>query len=515
MHFTKIISILVLLLLTSCRNELDFETNIGNLSFSKETVYLDTVFTNIGSSTYTLKVYNNTNKNISIPKVKLGKGQASKYRLMVDGLPGKEFENVEILAKDSMYVFIEVTADVADANPTDFLYTDEIQFGDNTNYQKVNLVTLIQDAIFIYPERTGSPNNYNYEEINLGVDGDGNPVNIVGTNLSHTDVTNGDELHWTNTKPYVIYGYAKIPDNEELIVDAGTRVHFHANSGLIVGNGSKLKVNGNLSTTEALENEVIFEGDRLEPSFSEVPGQWGTIWFLSGSTDSNINHLTIKNATVGILISGNDGTPISTIDIENTQIYNCSNVGLLARAANITGKNMVINNCGETAIACVYGGKYDFTHCTFANYWGSTNQTCLTLNDYLGQTNFNDLTQANFNNCVFYGAANLSIDLEKKGPNNLNFKFNNCLIKVIDNGNQLAGNSLYNFSDITKYSSCIIANSSTTNLPHFKNTDKNQFEIGVNSICRNIANLSFATFSDIKGISRSGSADIGAYEYVP
>ena len=81
---------------TSCRNELDFEPSIGNLSFSKETVYLDTVFTNIGSSTYTLKVYNNSNKNISIPKVRLGKGQNSNYRLMVDGVPGKEFENVEL-----------------------------------------------------------------------------------------------------------------------------------------------------------------------------------------------------------------------------------------------------------------------------------------------------------------------------------------------------------------------------------------------------------------------------------
>ena len=139
--------------LTSCRNDFDFESKTGGLRFSKDTVYLDTVFTNIGSSTYTLKVYNRSDKNISIPSVKLANGVNSKYRLMVDGMAGQVFENVEILAKDSMYVFISVTADVADANPTDFLYTDQILFGEGPSTQKVELVTLIQDAIFLYPQK--------------------------------------------------------------------------------------------------------------------------------------------------------------------------------------------------------------------------------------------------------------------------------------------------------------------------------------------------------------------------
>ena len=139
--------------LTSCRNDFDFESRTGGLEFSKDTVYLDTVFTDIGSSTYTLKVYNRSDKNISIPSVRLGKGTTSKYRLMVDGMAGQEFENVEMLAKDSMYIFVSVTADVADANPTDFLYTDQILFGDGINPQKVELVTLIQDAIFLYPQK--------------------------------------------------------------------------------------------------------------------------------------------------------------------------------------------------------------------------------------------------------------------------------------------------------------------------------------------------------------------------
>ena len=42
--------------LTSCRKDFAFEPSSGGLEFSKDTVYLDTVFTNIGSSTYKLKI---------------------------------------------------------------------------------------------------------------------------------------------------------------------------------------------------------------------------------------------------------------------------------------------------------------------------------------------------------------------------------------------------------------------------------------------------------------------------
>ena len=172
--------------LTSCRNDFEFEPSQGGLEFSKDTVYLDTVFTNIGSSTYTLKVYNRSNKNISIPSIRLGKGLDSKYRMTVDGIVGNNriFENVEMLAKDSMYIFIEVTADVAAANPTDFLYTDEILFGNGSTEQKVDLVTLIQDAYFLYPQRF---DDGTYENINIG----DSPVR--GFILDENDPINGNE----------------------------------------------------------------------------------------------------------------------------------------------------------------------------------------------------------------------------------------------------------------------------------------------------------------------------------
>ena len=102
--------------MSSCREDFEFEPSTGNLTFSKDTVYCDTVFTNISSSTYSLKVYNKSNKDIKIPTIRLARPD-SKYRITVDGMTGENqnnrtFKDVELLAKDSMYIFIEVTADV-------------------------------------------------------------------------------------------------------------------------------------------------------------------------------------------------------------------------------------------------------------------------------------------------------------------------------------------------------------------------------------------------------------------
>ena len=65
----------LLISVSSC-NRKDFNTvpSSGKLQFSKDTVYLDTVFTNIGSATYNLKVYNRGSNAITIPSIKLENG---------------------------------------------------------------------------------------------------------------------------------------------------------------------------------------------------------------------------------------------------------------------------------------------------------------------------------------------------------------------------------------------------------------------------------------------------------
>lgn len=175
--------------LTSCRTDFDTVPSTGSLEFSAKTVYLDTIFANIGSSTYQLKVYNRSENDIRIPEIKLGKAD-SKYRITVDGMIGdknRSFENVELLANDSLYIFIETTVNITETE-SDFTYNDKILFDVGTNQQSVDLVTLVRDAIFIKPNRDLDTKLYETISVNGFVDDEDKPLR------GHTLV--GDELVW-------------------------------------------------------------------------------------------------------------------------------------------------------------------------------------------------------------------------------------------------------------------------------------------------------------------------------
>ncbi|MEN8818703.1 MAG: hypothetical protein ABF319_04255, partial [Polaribacter sp.] len=193
-----------LIAISSCRKDFSTTPSFGKLEFSKDTVFLDTIFTNIGSATYNLKVYNRSNKDISIPSIQLENGMMSNYRLNVDGIAGKEFNEISILANDSMYVFVETTIDFSTIS--DPLYTDRILFDNGMNQQDVDLVTLVQDANFIFPGR--DPLTLEIDKLTI----DGEPTSIQGRFLEDS------ELVFSNTKPTVIYGYAAVPPGKTLTV---------------------------------------------------------------------------------------------------------------------------------------------------------------------------------------------------------------------------------------------------------------------------------------------------------
>ena len=490
--------------LSSCRQDFVFEASKGDLTFSKDTIYLDTVFTNIGSSTYTLKVYNKSSKDIKIPTIQLGKGQASKYRMTVDGMTGDNnriFRDVELLAKDSMYIFIETTAGIADANPADFLYTDQIQFDSGVNFQKVELVTLIQDAYFIFPNRQ----NNIIDTIPIGFNDDGTVLETNGRQLSHTHPDNGDEYLFKIDKPYVIYGYASVPDTETLTIPAGARVHFHADSGIVVQAGGTLLVSGEQSFTDALEKEVIFEGDRLEPEFSDIPGQWGTIYLRQGSKNHVITNLTLKNAVIGLLVENNIGTPMR---IENTQIYDCSNYGIFAVKGTIEGKNIVANTAGQFCLAAIYGGNYNFKNCTFNNNWSSSKQLAVYISDYLkdAMPETQPLT-ANFINCIIYGGNSNEMIQEKVGTI-FTTSFQNCLVKLnISSSSTIPGNPLYDVIRLEQNGNLVNKN------PDFLKINKNKLNIGEDSSARGMG-IDAGVPKDILNQDRISPFDIGAYNWI-
>jgi len=496
----------LLLWCSSCRKDFEYAPSAGNLSFSKDTVYLDTVFSNIGSSTYTLKVYNTTRDDIVIPSIGLQNGITSSYRLNVDGVAGKTFQNIPLNALDSLFIFIETTVDITDNDLNMLLYTDAIQFDNDINMQEVQLVTLVKDAIFLFPETDA---NGETEKITLDFDEDGNPIQVEGFNLDD------NQLNFTNEKPYVIYGFAVVPEEKELVIDPGARIHFHKDSGLLVKEGGTISINGALSADkELLENEVVFEGDRLEPSFSDIPGQWSGIWIAAGSTANKISYTTIKNGTVGLFIEGDGALATPTLTMDNSQIYNNSSHNIWAETAFVQAANMVLGSSGSSSLYCSLGGDYSFTHSTIANYWsnGFRIDAALEIDNFipsLGNNSGADLTRADFKNCIISGNGSTELTLTSNGEDDFNYSFTNCYIKFNDIANQFQNNPLYNFENNSNYDTVILAGELD-----FFGTNTNDFRIGLEAEVIDLGNPLFSAEIplDILGTNRTSNPDLGAYQ---
>lgn len=497
-HTFSFLFLLALITISSCRKDFDTIPNFGDLRFSKDTVYLDTVFSNIGSSTYNLKVYNKSSNAITIPSIQLGNGNNSNYRLNVDGVPGKQFQNIDILANDSIYVFIEATVNISNQNNP--LYIDKIVFDTGTNEQEVALVTLVQDAVFLYPGRNA--NTLEIDSLALG-----------GKKFAQGRFLNDNELIFTNQKPYVVYGYIAVPENKTLQVDAGAKIHFHQNSGLIVDAKASLKINGTLN------EQVILEGDRLEPNFNNIPGQWSAIWLRAGSVHNQINYATIKNGTIGVLVDSLGSPTLPTLEIKNSQIYNHSSFGILGRETHIKGENLVIGAAGQISMAATIGGTYRFTHCTFANFWTSSfrDNPAVLVNNFYSYTNTSnqevfetrDLIAAEFINCIIDGNNNVELVFDNVTGSQFNYSIKNSMIRFNDINNNFTNVTELNFDDQNHYQNNIL-----NGTPNFKNPFLNEFLIGIDNsgIGKAALNAAQTVPLDITGKDRTITPDMGAYQ---
>lgn len=103
-------------LLASCADDESFSTSRGDvLSFSVDTLKMDTTFSNVPTPTRSFWVYNRTGKALRCQSVRLENGNQKGYRVNVDGSylgseVGFQTQNVEIRKGDSIRVFVELTS---------------------------------------------------------------------------------------------------------------------------------------------------------------------------------------------------------------------------------------------------------------------------------------------------------------------------------------------------------------------------------------------------------------------
>lgn len=477
---------LFLFLFNGCKKD-DFETGNYNLEFSADTIIFDTVFTTVGSATQVFSVYNRGNKPVKVGSIRLANGEGSNFRLNVDGLPGKSFSDVEIGAKDSIWIFVEVTIDPNNQN-TPLIVTDSILFNTNGQTQDLDLVAWGQNAYFHRP-----PSSQIYPFFFL----------------------NCNEV-WANDKPHVVYGYAMVDSSCTLTINEGVNVHFHPGSGMIVLNSGTLLVNG------TIQNNVTFQGDRLGENYKDIPGQWDRIWLSNlnlhsniispGTKNSVIKNAVIKNAFIGLLVDTSFDNNVNnlTLRLENTIIKNMATHAMALRGARVNAYNCVFANCGAQTTNILYGGTYKFYHCTFANYWSNSirKDPAVTLNNY---TNMARPLDAYFGNSIIYGNNDNELGLDSFPSGNLfNFRFDHTLLKV---------ESTFPTSDASRYNAILKAFGGS-NDPLFSDIENNFYQLdslnsaAVNAGDMTITNVSPLLSNDILGTSRAANAppDLGAYE---
>ena len=382
------------------------------LGFSADTVLFDTVFTSIGSSTRSFKVYNHSNHRISISDIHLAGATASPFKINLDGQPGSVFTNIDIAAHDSIFVFVRVTINPNAANAP-FICQDSLLFTLNGNHQKINLVAWGQNANYIVAnmQQTGLP-----------------PYKIIaGRNQTVT---------WTANKPYVIYGYAVVDSTAKLIIEAGTHVYFHDASGLWIYKNGTLKVNG------TIDHKVFFGGDRLESFYSGIPGQWDRIWINEGDVDNEIDWAVIQNGYTGIQAETLSKRGAGKLIIHNTVINNMTGYGLLTKQYAVEAANFLIYDAGIQSLYLSAGGSYDFRHCTFANYWNQSYRSYpsvllsnyYTTTDATGKTVITkgDLSKAYFGNCQITGNMNEEL-LFQNDPSagTFNYMFDHSAVQTL------------------------------------------------------------------------------------
>lgn len=439
--------------ISSCRDDFDYDIASKNLSFSSDTLNLDTIFNHTNSQTYKLTIHNHENKDIQIPRIYLSRGESSFFKLNVDGMPGYDFENVAIRKKDSIFVFVEIAAGEAPVIPE---YEDEINLDTDAGHQQIKLMAYIEKAKFYNTEQS---DNYQLSETN-----------------------------WDSEYSRVLFGKVNASN---LNIGSKTRIYLHKNA--------ELNISGQLNVNGSLGNEVIFRTDRMDERSDSLPDQWGKIKIKSDdfNIENSIDYAIIKSGNIGLEVEN------SKLNLKNTKILNSQEIGLYTRNSIVRGENVVVSHSNLASLA-VEGGDVQFIHSTFANYFNIGQGGGGNYSLYLGNTD-NDgnnipLIQANFYNCIFYGRSANAIVFDNTGNSSFSHNFKNNVIRL-DFPNEVSGIDNTNLIDKD---------------PMFVNPGfgKNDFRLLVDSPALGMGDPGFAAMVpfDILNMPRTFSPTPGAYQ---
>ena len=320
----------IVVALVACADDDNFSSASGlRLTFSTDTVKMDTVFSKTPSATYTFWVHNDNDDGIHLTSVRLNKKNQTGFRVNVDGSYldnafGSQVNDLEVRRNDSILVFVELTS-TETAQPEPKLLEDDLIFTLESGVeQKVNLRAWSWDAQKMY--------------------------DVVVT---------GEETIESAT-PIIIYGGITVPEGTRLNL-RNTTLYFH--------DGAGIECYGTL----VVENCVL-RGDRLDRMFEYLPydrvsGQWKGIHINESSMTVRLSNTEIRNAQNALVLDS------AAIDEENVRlgmgnciIHNAEGYGLKAVNSNIYIANCQFTNTLDDCVLIV-GGIADISYCTMAQFY--------------------------------------------------------------------------------------------------------------------------------------------------
>ena len=252
---------LFIVVLTACIED-DFTTSPSDiLTFSKDTVTFDTVFTDLGTPTARLQVYNKAKKSINISEIRFQK-ENSNFQFNVDGMSGSSFKDVEIRGGDSIYIFIECFIEPTSANEP-YLIEDKLTFLTNGVLQEVQVEAYGQNV----------------------------------TRLKNCKITS--DTRFTAERPYVVFDSLIVEKGAILTIDPGAKVLFH--------DKASMTIRGQLEAIGTQGNMIHFRGDRLDNVLPDVAydimaGQWHGIRIEADSYNNRMEFVNMRSSSIGLKI---------------------------------------------------------------------------------------------------------------------------------------------------------------------------------------------------------------------
>lgn len=315
----------LLLLFAACEptEEILTEDPDVQLSFSTDTLYFDTLITDVRSRTFRFRAYNTSNNAVNITKISLGKGSRSSYSMVVNGIKTAAQENLRLLGGDSLMVLVTANLENQDQN-LPYIVQDSIVFETNGNTQDVKLISWGQDANFLRDS-------------------------VLDCNTV-----------WTADRPYVIYDAVLVPKDCQLTVEAGAKIYLYNNANILVG--------GSIQVRGTPQDTVVFTSVRQDEPYNRTPGQWGAMVFLGSSQNNKIEGMRMSNGLFGLYVEPSSKEVATDLTVSKSIIQNMAFAGVWSFGASISMDYCLVNNCLAQTVACILGGNYRFQNCTFANY---------------------------------------------------------------------------------------------------------------------------------------------------